>query len=81
MDEKNIVFKPEDYADLVIKNIETAHLARKNDFLGVASYRDHIVEQFKNAQERTYRAGLRIGRMKAEEERLAALVSEAPVAE
>lgn len=64
--EEKIVYKPEHYADFVIKAIETRHLAEKDDFFGVARYRDELVEQFTKAIQDAYAAGKRKGRVELE---------------
>ena len=56
-----VLLTPEQYADLVIRDVEQAHLDRRDDFLGVASYRTQIIEQFKAAIQAAYVAGETIG--------------------
>jgi len=73
MSEKIIVNTPEQYADLVIKDIEHAHLARKDDFLGVAPYRDEIIRHFKVALFSAYEAGKRVGVLEYEKAQMEAL--------
>lgn len=71
--EETVIFRPSDYADLVIKNVEHAHMAKKDDFLGVAVYRDLIIRQFEDALRAAYSAGIRRGRVDAEAERVEGL--------
>jgi hypothetical protein len=72
-EEKVIVNTPEQYADLVIRDVEQAHLARKDDFLGVAPYRDQIIKHFKVAIQAAYTSGKRIGVMEYEKAQMEAL--------
>jgi hypothetical protein len=67
MTEKAIVFKPEHYADMLIKAVETKHMAKKGDFFGVAIYRNEIISTFGEALEAAYEAGKRKGRVDLEE--------------
>ena len=74
MSEKKIVVNtPEQYADLVIRDVEHAHLARKDDFLGVAPYREHIITHFKVAIQAAYEAGYRFGQLEYAKEQIEAL--------
>ena len=70
---EDVLLTPEQYADLVIRDVETAHLARKDDFLGVASYRDEIIKTFKSAILTSYRSGQRAGAIDYEKRQMEAL--------
>lgn len=72
-EEKIIVNTAEQYADMVIRDIEHAHLERKDDFLGVAPYRDQIIQHFKVAINAAYTSGKRIGVMEYEKAQMEAL--------
>lgn len=72
-EEKIVVNTPEQYADLVIRDVEQAHLNRKDDFLGVAPYRDQIIPHFKAALHAAYNAGYRFGQMEYEKAQMEAL--------
>ena len=67
-DKDNIVYKPEHYADFTIKAIETRHLAEKDDFFGVARYRNELIQEFTKAISQAYHAGKRKGRVELETE-------------
>ncbi len=73
MAEKIIVNTPDQYADLVIKDVEQAHMARKDDFLGVAPYRDEIIKHFKVAIQAAYEAGYRVGQQEYLKEQIQAM--------
>jgi len=62
------VFKADQYADYAIKAIETRHLAEKDDFFGVARYREELIAEFKKAIKSAYYAGIRKGRVDVEQE-------------
>lgn len=64
----DIVYKPEHYADFAIKAIETRHLAEKDDFFGVARYRDELILEFTKAICDAYAAGKRKAQAEIEAE-------------
>jgi len=79
MSEKIIVNTPEQYADLVIRDVEQAHLARRDDFLGVAPYRDEIIKHFRVAVHSAYKAGMRVGQLEYEKAQMEALKEDGDV--
>ena len=68
-----VLMKPEQYADLIIRDIEQAHLAKKDDFLGVAVYRDQIIEQMKAAILAAYNAGEKVAIFEYEKKMMEAM--------
>jgi hypothetical protein len=58
---------------MVIRDIEHAHLKRKDDFLGVAPYRDDIIKHFKVAVQAAYLSGKRVGVLEYEKAQMEAI--------